>query len=367
VYSSLSLRAMSSSEERDPFELLEEKISAEVQGGHPYEAFQLAMSFVARKRKTFGKSKTSALVFHACKILLQHNASSDAVSLLAWFIEDGAGEDYFFKLEEGDLSGDNYCDSQRLIELLASFPYTTTFQLVEKIYGPIHKLALKKRVGKSGSLADRLHTLELTWINIFEANKSWHVAYKALVRIGDMDRAARVLNSWAQEGYTSEHPLFFARAVLQLLSDGQLAKAEELIKKSAAYVNDSDDVAPTDPRAAYLALYHFSVILSNLASMEPKPRVDKLKIYGLLTSRYSALIQKIDPKLILLFEKIGQNAFGLKPAEQTNPMAAIFQNMMAAGAANKPGTGAAKKKKQPGLDFNAMMNMMNALQGPGSK
>jgi hypothetical protein len=351
-------------DERDPFELLEEKIVSEVQGGHPYEAFQLAMSFVARKRKTFGKSKTSALVFHACKILLQHNASSEAGSLLAWFIEDGAGDDFYFKLEEHELTGNNYCDSQRLIELLASFPYTATFHLVEKIYGPIHKLALKKRISKTGSLAERLNALELTWINIFEANKSWPIAYRALVRVGDMDRAARVLNSWALEGYSGEHALFFARAVLQLLADGHLARSEELIKKATAYIADSDDIAPTDPRSAYLALWHFAVILSNLASMEPRPKVDKVKIYGLLCGRYSNLIQRIDPKLILLFEKIGQNAFGLKPAvEQTNPMAAIFQNMMAAGAANKPGA-AKKKKANGGLDFNTMMNMMSALQQP---
>ena len=362
---------MTTVEEKDPFDQLKEKMINELQGGHPYEAFQLAMSLVARKKKQLGRSTTSALVFHATSILLENNASSEAGSLLSWFIEDGAGDDYYFKLEE-NMTAENYCDSQRLINLMASTSHAAAFLMVEKIYGPIHKLAVKKRVNSASPLGERLHQLELTWIATFEANKSWHSAYKALVRINELPRAAGVLNSWAQEGYASEHALYFARAILQILADGHIAKSEELVRCASLYVVDRDDISPTDPQSASLAIYHFAVILSNLAAMEPKPRVDKVKIFGIITNKYAPLIQRIDPKLILLFEKLGQNAFGLKSVrENTNPMAALFQNMMAGAQAQKGTTG--KKKASGGvpglggLDLNAMMSMMNALQGAGSR
>lgn len=357
---------MTSTEEKDPFDQLKEKMVNELQGGHPYEAFQLAMSVVARKKKQIGRSTTSALVFHACGILLDNNASSEAGSLLSWFIEDGAGDDYYFKLEE-NLTAENYCDSQRLITLLGGYSHEVTFPMVEKIYGPIHKLAIKKRVSASSPLGQRLHQLELTWISCFEANKSWHSAYKALVRINEISRAAGILNSWAQEGFASEQPLYFARAILTLLSEGHITKSEELVRSAAAFVVDREDISPADPQAAYLAVYHFAIILSNLSAMEPKPRVDKVKIFGIITTKYAPLIQRVDPKLILLFEKIGQNAFGLKSAkETTNPMAALFQNMMAGATAPKPAAGKKKAAGLGGLDLNAMMSMMNALQGTGT-
>src|SRR5688572_15382422 len=70
---------------------LEEKMLAELQSGHPYEALQYVQSFVARKKKLVGQNVTSALVFRGVKLMVDNNASSSAGTLLCWFIEEGAG------------------------------------------------------------------------------------------------------------------------------------------------------------------------------------------------------------------------------------------------------------------------------------
>jgi len=48
----------------DPQIQLEEKMVKELADERPYEAQQYVQTFVARKAKTLGRSKTSSLVFH---------------------------------------------------------------------------------------------------------------------------------------------------------------------------------------------------------------------------------------------------------------------------------------------------------------
>ncbi len=64
---------------------LEEKMIPHLKGTNFYEAQQYVQSFVARKKKALTESQTSALVFHGAKLLLNHNAASDAGSLLVWY------------------------------------------------------------------------------------------------------------------------------------------------------------------------------------------------------------------------------------------------------------------------------------------
>lgn len=383
---------------KDAFSQLQGKMRKEIDQGHPYEALQLAESYVARKKKTFGRSVTSALVFHGCQILIDSKASADAGTLLMWFIEDGAGDDYYFRFEENDLSGDVYCDVQRLIDLLSKLSPTDAFPMVDKIYGPLHKAAVKKNVSKSSStLTERLNRLELNLIDIFEATNNWYSAYKAIVRLGDMNRAARLLNSWARDGYASEQPLFFGRACLQLLSEGHIQKAQDLITASEPYI--VENVGTNAPEGANiqdaaLAVWHLSKILTGLAVLEPRPRVDKPKIFGIITTKYSHTLLRLDPKLTLLFEKIGQHAFGIRPAgaDQPNPMAAMFQSMFAnpppapaaapaisnsSSSSSKSGSRSKSKSKAktapggnptgtktsgPDVDLDAMMNMLSTMK-----
>ena len=344
---------------------LEAKVLAEISVGHPYEASQLAISFVARKKKTLGLNGTSSTVFHAAKLLTSNNAGADAGILLKWFIEDGAGDDYIFRMEDGDLTANNYCDIQRLLDLLSSSKRDAAATVVEQIYGPVHVAIVKKNV-RTSSLAKRLESLEKLMADLFEESKNWLSAYKSIVRLGDMPRLSKLLESWAEQGHTTEKPLFFGRAVLQLLSEGHIVKANQLLTTARNFVKDDDEVAS---KAANLAVWHLSIILAELAALEPHPRVDKPKIFGIARLRYEQLLETIDPKLNLLLEKIGTACYGVKPSQQSgpNPMA-LFQTMF--GGAPEPQQSSAvssKKQQQPKLNMNEIMAMIKSMEGAMKK
>ena len=100
-------------------------------------------------------------------------------------------------------------------------------------------------------------------------------------------------------GYATEKPLFFARAVLQLLSDGKIAKASEFLLVSTKYVEEG-----IQTNTAAVAVWNLATILSNLAILPPKPRVDPTKIFSIIAQLYFPILSKIDPKLIDLLEKV---------------------------------------------------------------
>ena len=76
------------------FEQLEEKMSNEINNKHPYEAIMVAESFIARKKKTIGRDVTSELVFYGAKVLIKGNAAAEAGTLIAWYMELGAGNNH---------------------------------------------------------------------------------------------------------------------------------------------------------------------------------------------------------------------------------------------------------------------------------
>ena len=119
--------------------------------------------------------------------------------MLTWFIEDGAGVDYIFKLQSNPLTEDNYCDVQRLIDLLQSISVSEAAPAVNLLYGPLHLLIAKNRSAKQSDLAKRLLTLEISFANILEQSKSWLNAFKSYARIGDMLKVSKVLSSWAAD------------------------------------------------------------------------------------------------------------------------------------------------------------------------
>eukprot|EP01034_Spumella_vulgaris_P040605 gene40605-50236_t len=109
------------------------------------------------------------------------------------------------------------------------------------------------------------------------------------------------------------------------------------------------------PDSASLAIWHFATILTQLAVMEPKPRVDKKKLFGLLYQRYISLILQIDTKLAELVVRIGELVFQVQmtapAAPAMNPMA-MLQGLMGGGGAGGAG----------GMDMGKMMDMMNKMQ-----
>eukprot|EP01035_Chromulina_nebulosa_P016966 gene16966-22461_t len=250
---------------------LEEKMLNDLKSNHPYEAQQYVQSFLSRKKKTLGQNKTSSLVFHGAKLLIDYNAPNDAAS---------------------------------------------------------------KAANKSESLSNRLIKLEEKFANIFEDTKKWHNAYKSVVRLNDHDRLAKILNQWSSEGYKTEQPLFFARAVFNLLADKKIDLAIDLISKSSQFIVDNVDVevtSDTELQSGALATWHLAIILAELAKLPPLQRVDKTKLFGTSNEK-----------------------------QAPNPMK-LFQNMLSAGA--NPTKSAPPKNNLEGIDMNSIMAMLNQVQG----
>jgi hypothetical protein len=325
---------------------------AEISAGHSYEALQYVQSFVARKKKHAGRNATSALVFYGASVLTQNGAPADAGTLLAWFIEDGAGEDYLFNFEDKKLTGELYCDCQRLLDLLSVLSPQVASPVVQKVYGPIHKLLMKKSFKKGGPVAVRLEKLEQNWANVFEQTGDWLSAYKAVMRLQspDMERAARILDRWSTEGYAIEKPMFFARAIIQLLYETKVARATDLLNHCSQYVEDN---GANEQLSAALAVWHLAIILTNLASLPPRPRVDPSKIFGIVFNLYQPILYQVDPRLVELLDKVGVSTFGVTKNEGPNPMATMLSSMLA-------GSGAS------GLDMSNMMAMLNGIQQNGA-
>ena len=253
------------------------------------------------------------------------------------------------------------------------------------MYGSFHKLLLKtdNKILNNNTIKDAIKNLELKWVDIFVTQKSYAIAVRALLRLSTgttptttntttdvyITRVTSILDIWAKhnDAYKSEYPLFFARTIFLLLGEGNLTKATQLLQASLPYVTPLDnEIAkltsdPTitttttaatgtagktqnsDPTTSILtpeqtllssslAVWHLSIILTDLANTESKPRVNKNNIFLLLSERYGNIIKRVDPKLLVLLDKIGQSFFGLSVEQDVNPMSAMFQNMLAGSA-----------------------------------
>jgi len=337
-------------------------------GSQPYEALQYVQSFVARKKKALGRNKTSLCVFHSAKLFVDRDASSDAGTLLLWFLES---ED-LFHLAGQKGTEDKYCDTERILALLKGLPTQKACPVVDQIYGPLHQVVAKAGLLNVGEVSTRMQQFERMSADIFQQSKKWFSAYKVVVRLGDLERAAGILNEWSKEGYATEKPLFFARAVLQLLSEKKLSQAEDMVRHGKTFISDNvSPVAPGGPHSAPLAVWHLAVILSGLASLPPMQRVDKTRLFSTLTSSriYMTAIDKTDPRLSELLMRVGMQTFGVQPQAdmQSNPMAMLHQMMMASGNMGKMGQpgGSSSAAQQP--DMGEIMRQLSRLESLSKK
>jgi hypothetical protein len=352
------------------FSALEEKMISEIIDNHPYEALQLAESFIARKKKTLGRLLTSELLFHGCKVLVKGNASSSAGTLLQWYIEDGAGEDYYLRLLPN--SEDNCTDLPLLEDFFKTIPAKDALPILEKIYVPFHRLAQKLLdpiKSKHVSILNQLQALEMKWVEIYLANQHYTIPIKALLRLRNYARVAEIVHEWALTGYPSEYSLYFARLILQLLSEGNITQASELNEEiERCKYMDKLEASSTEPPAPpksfeySLGVYHFAVIAVEMAAMEPKPRVDKPRAYLLLLERYAPILKKCDPRLRALAEKIGPACMEPREAGRTedeNPMAALLQNMVGGLGSSSQGPLAGGRE---GMDMSKVMKLISQLK-----
>lgn len=338
---------------------VEDKMMAEINQtpSQPYNALQYVQSFLARKKKGLGQNHTSTLVFHGATLLSKNNATNFAGTLLTWFIEDGAGVDYKFKLESEKLTSSKYCDVRRLINFLSEIDLVAAGPIVDQIFNPIHIIIAQKRVEKGSDLAKRISELEALFAKICEESKKWLYAFKSYVRLGEMKKTSDILNKWSSEGYETEKPLFFARGLLQLLSDNKIIHANELLKHSKAKITGDQSGNGGGPESSALAVWHVALIMTELAALPPMQRVDKAKLGGILVQRYTPLMLKIDEKLAELMMKAAEASLGYNPPQEAqgpNPMA-MLQGLLGGGAGGPPG-GA------PTPDMRQMMQLMNKMK-----
>lgn len=370
---------MASADIKTVLSQIEGKMQAELKEGHPYEALQYVQSFVARKKKALGQDTTSTVVFHGAKELIASAASSSAGILLKWFIEDGAGSDYSFKLCNEVLANGNYCDVQRIVDLITPLSPEQAFPIVDIIYDPLHLLVAKSKGKKSDAVNARLNAFEGLCANIYLGSGVFYNSFKCFLRLGKIAEAVEAVRQWSQKGYPSERALFFARAVLHLLSEGRAAAASEFLELSKPHVqdnviNDGNNAnvgTGGGAESAPLAVWHLATILAELAVMPPAPRVDKTKLFGLLYSRYGPFLVRYDPKLLEMLTRAGELVFGFSVQQQqqqargsggsssgsaqapANPMA-MLQGLLGGGGAGAGGAG--------GLDMAKMRQMMAGLR-----
>ena len=153
----------------------------------------------------------STLVFRGATFLsTQGNAPSYAGSLLAWYLDGNAGEDKTFQIEDIGFS-----DAKRLAELLEKLPPADG----EKVIDPIYRTLLPMLYSAKPSSKAVVDALQATWVDAFEAGGNWFYAFSAAIYVKDYTRAASVVKHWADVGFKSETPLFFARCALYLFSE----------------------------------------------------------------------------------------------------------------------------------------------------
>lgn len=328
---------------------LEEKLAASML---PYEALQYVQSFVARKKKHLTPNITSQLVFLGAKKLIQDDSPADAGTLLLWFIEGGAGEDNPIHIEtkELDSGADLYCDIDRLIQLVKKLDSSKTVFISEKVYVALVKILAKLKIPKNSSISERINLLEDIFADAFETAQLWHLACKAVVRLEDMERLAKDINSWSDEGYATEKPLYFARAALQLFSESQAQLGMKLVKESTPLIDEAKYTDATGNPYASLAIWHAVIIMADMLSLTARPGPDKTKIFKQLTTRYGPFIAKTDPKLMPLFVATGEKLFGVV---SDAPQGMDLLGML--GGGGKPGA-------PGGLDMGKMMQMMQQMR-----
>lgn len=315
-----------------------------------YEALQYLQSFVARKKKSIGKDNTSLAVFYGANLLVQRKANAEAGELLSWFIDS----DQFEVVS---------C-LQRMEDLLKKMAPDQAQPLVTCIYDPLHQRVVKGMTKENQKdMHDRLLKLDAIFADVFQKTQMWPNAYKSVLRLGDITRAANILHEWSKGGFKNEKPMFFARAVLTLMADKKVELAAEMVKQCTPYMEGDDNVDP--PRAggddsAPLAAWHLAVILSGLASLPPMQRVDKTRLFNVLSNLYAGTLEIIDVQLVMLVEKIGKNVFAVQPAvPEGNPMA-LMQAMMAASAPQR--NAPQKQQKKPQMDPKQIAAMLKSYE-----
>jgi len=360
---------------------LTNRVNDWLKDGSPYEALQYVQSFIARKKKALSREDASTLVFLGAKLLMDAGSYNDTGALLVWFMETGAGENLRFHIRTAPEQ--TYCDLERLLSLLEGLEAAASAPIVNKIASAIGQLWVNLPSNTSEETKVCLNKNILKFEDIcadaFEHSGNYLGALKSIFKLADMTRAAKLLHNWATKGYKYEYPLFFARATLHLLAEGQAEQAADLVTSSrqANYIVEADFLDATNDNypCPALSAWHFCTIVVELASLTSMPTNTKRKIFSVLCERYVALLTQMDPKFPSLLSTISEVVFCSDESRQIGSsssrgggglpgggMLDMINSMMGGGG---PGGGGPGGGGPGGIDLKGMMDALQQPQGPG--
>ena len=350
------------------FRTIEEKLALETTS---YGALQYLQSFVARKKKAIGIDYTSQAIFHGCALLIKRGNAEDAGHALSWYFD--AADLFHLSGHDGNKKGE-HCDAERLLELLNKFSSKQVVECVSVLYDPFHAAVLKSGMttGRSANsvVSARMHTFDEKCADIFEETETFRSAYRVCIRLALVPRAASILDKWSSQPgvLLHEKALFFARAIYTLLSEKKLSLALQMVTASKAILGPVDNIStenvrPGESDSGYLACWHLSVILTELAELPAAPRINKVKLFDVLSALYVGILELCDKSLLSLHEKVGKEYFMAPDSKKVADPMNMIQALLTGGAGG--GGTSAPRKQGPGtlggMDINEMMAMLNKM------
>jgi len=348
---------------------IDEKLALETTS---YGALQYLQSFVARKKKTIGIDATSQAIFHGCALLIKRGDAEDAGHALSWYVE---AVDLFHVSGHDENKKGTHCDVERLLELLNKFSSKQVVQCVSVLYDPLHAAVLKSGMttgrNTNSVVSQRMHTFDIKCADVFEETESFRSAYRVCIRLSLVPRAASILDKWSSQPgvFLHEKALFFARAIYTLLAEKKLPLALQMVVASKAILGQLDnisaeDVRPSENDSGYLACWHLSIILTELAELPSGPRINKVKLFDVLSTLYYGILELCDRNLLALHDKVGKEYFVVPDSKKVADPMNMIQALLAGGGGGGGATGAPRKQGPGtlgGMDIGEMMSMLSKM------
>jgi hypothetical protein len=311
---------------------LTEKLRQELDGNHPYEAMLYVQTFVARKRRQISHLESCKLIFKGIEILLESHEEKYAGTLYDWMLTQ------------------NLIELQNLREIFdltlglisTSTSQTNISEFVNCIFNPLFEYLESNKSLTALERTKYLYELNQKCGEIFEKTQRWQEAKNSYLSIGDITGVVRVTHLWAEDGYPSEYPLFFARVYLSLLANKLVPQAAAFFRAATDEYLDSYEFtlqldSPQLSTSSY-SIWQMCILLNDLLGLIDTPsvvtKIDPAKLYGIILSRFEALLKYFDRSLYDLSKVVGFRVFNVREErndQNAGPMAFMNRLMMGAG------------------------------------
>jgi hypothetical protein len=311
-------------------EKLSEKLRQELDENHPYEAMLYVQTFVARKRRHMTPIDSCKLIFKGIQILIDNHEEQYAGTLFDWMLTQ------------------NLIDLQNLREIFdltiglistSSSSQKNISEFVNCIFNPLFEYLESNKSLTALEKTKYLYELNQKCGEIFEVTKRWQEAKNSYLSIGDISSVVRVTHLWAEDGYPSEYPLFFARVYLSLLANKLVPQAAAFFRAATDEYLDSYEFtlqldSPQSSPSSY-SIWQMCILLNDLLGLIDTPsvvtKIDPAKLFGIILLRFESLLKYFDRSLYDLSKVVGFRVFNVKEQrndQNSGPMAFMNRLMM---------------------------------------